>query len=241
MDVFRRHPALRTPAAAPLPCPSRSPAHVEPEPALSRKQQHPSAACSTWAMQQRIARRHPPNPSRPSAQELLHPETGMETQEAERRGTHRETAVKEAASANANTAHLGELWQTGTRKRDCRATHWRRNGSYGRAENKMEARTGIEPVHSGFAVRRLTTWLPRLLPKSQPKGWPNFLFMERETGFEPATFCLASRRSTGLSYSRSNCPLFIIPSSASPFNPLLERATGLEPATPGLGSRCSTD
>jgi hypothetical protein len=45
---------------------------------------------------------------------------------------------------------------------------------------------------------------------------------ERLTGFEPATFDLASRRSDLLSYNR------------------MERTTGFEPATPTLGTSCST-
>ena len=46
----------------------------------------------------------------------------------------------------------------------------------------LEAATGFEPVNNGFADRRLTTWLCRLL--------------ERETGFEPATSTLARLHST---------------------------------------------
>ena len=37
--------------------------------------------------------------------------------------------------------------------------------------------------------------------KNTPYYW-GILFMERETGFEPATFSLARRRSSQLSYSR---------------------------------------
>ena len=43
----------------------------------------------------------------------------------------------------------------------------------------MEAAPGLEPGNSGFADRRLTPWLCRL-------------FLEQETGFEPATITLAT-------------------------------------------------
>ena len=46
----------------------------------------------------------------------------------------------------------------------------------------LEAASGFEPENNGFADRRLTTWLCRLL--------------ERETGFEPATSTLARLHST---------------------------------------------
>lgn len=46
----------------------------------------------------------------------------------------------------------------------------------------LEATPGFEPGNSGFADRRLTTWLCRL--------------MERKTGFEPATLAMARRCST---------------------------------------------
>ena len=48
---------------------------------------------------------------------------------------------------------------------------------------KMEAAPRFELGNKGFAVLCLTTWLCRH-------------FLERKTGFEPATFALARRRST---------------------------------------------
>jgi hypothetical protein len=48
----------------------------------------------------------------------------------------------------------------------------------------IKAATGFEPMNSDFADRCLTTWLRR-------QTW-----MERETGFEPATSTLARSRST---------------------------------------------
>ena len=87
---------------------------------------------------------------------------------------------------------------------------WRRlPASVLRATNE-EAAGGIEPPNRGFADRCLTTWLRRLVngrrrtrharpraagdpgtPKSARQDW-----LERETGFEPATSTLATLRST---------------------------------------------
>ncbi len=51
-----------------------------------------------------------------------------------------------------------------------------------------EATAGFEPAHKGFADPCLTTWLRR-------HGY-SLRCGERAMGFEPTTFCLASRRST---------------------------------------------
>ena len=85
---------------------------------------------------------------------------------------------------------------------------------------RLEARGGIEPPNKGFADLCLTTWLPRLTwkdpsPSAQdfgselrrplsastsknPRSEGSALleFLERETGFEPATSTLARSHST---------------------------------------------
>jgi hypothetical protein len=69
----------------------------------------------------------------------------------------------------------------------------------------MEARVGIEPTHKGFADLSLTTWVPRL--KLSGRCGPPYTkpladrgaqedYLERETGFEPATSTLARSHST---------------------------------------------
>src|ERR1700745_2010636 len=74
----------------------------------------------------------------------------------------------------------------------------------------MEARVGIEPTHKGFADLSLTTWVPRPEIKVSPESGIVYQFsgdslpqqnallgrapeqyLERETGFEPATSTLA--------------------------------------------------
>ncbi len=68
-----------------------------------------------------------------------------------------------------------------------------------------KATTGVEPVHVGFA--------DRCVPISPGRhGCPEWLIEqrpllgafceERVKGLEPSTFCMASRRSSQLSYTR---------------------------------------
>jgi hypothetical protein len=75
----------------------------------------------------------------------------------------------------------------------------------------LEAASGFEPENNGFADRRLTTWLCRHWnqgpgePRRQLVRYISFFgagvftrfgFLERETGFEPATSTLARLHST---------------------------------------------
>ena len=62
---------------------------------------------------------------------------------------------------------------------------------------------GIEPTNKGFADPCLTTWLRRRwLGRKSPAAACNASISDRRSrseramGFEPTTFCLASRRST---------------------------------------------
>ena len=59
----------------------------------------------------------------------------------------------------------------------------------------MEAASGFEPENNGFAGRRLT-------------AWPSRLFLERETGFEPATSTLARSHSTTELFPLSSKDIF---------------------------------
>ena len=80
---------------------------------------------------------------------------------------------------------------------------------------RLEARVGIEPTHKGFADLSLTTWVPRPEIKVSPEsgivyrfsgdslpqqnallGRAPVQYLERETGFEPATSTLARSHST---------------------------------------------
>ena len=81
---------------------------------------------------------------------------------------------------------------------------------------KLEARVRIELTHKGFADLSLTTWVPRpegldewlvtsetcspICSGSSHRGGPlaprHVKFLERETGFEPATSTLARSHST---------------------------------------------
>ena len=74
------------------------------------------------------------------------------------------------------------------------------------SRTEMEARVGIEPTHKGFADLSLTTWVPRLeVCQVRPEraaarkvglsGCAE-MFLERETGVEPATSSLARKHST---------------------------------------------
>src|ERR1700759_2440292 len=75
-------------------------------------------------------------------------------------------------------------------------------------EKKLEARVGIEPTHKGFADLSLTTWVPRLCnlhtlnSSCRTQKWTcgvyrsRGVFLERETGVEPATSSLARKHST---------------------------------------------
>jgi hypothetical protein len=56
----------------------------------------------------------------------------------------------------------------------------------------VEATSGFEPLHKGFADLSLTTWVRRRVCGQRIYGKD----LERETGFEPATTCLGSRCST---------------------------------------------
>ena len=63
---------------------------------------------------------------------------------------------------------------------------------------ELEAPSGIEPLHKGFADLSLTTWARRHdlhspIVTNHVQGRNE---LERETGFEPATCCLGSNRST---------------------------------------------
>ena len=70
----------------------------------------------------------------------------------------------------------------------------------------VEARVGIEPTHKGFADLSLTTWVPRLdcqvrlgAQAAMHSSYPVFgmkVYLERETGVEPATSSLARKHST---------------------------------------------
>ena len=136
------------------------------------------------------------------------------------------------------------------------------------ALNGMEAAAGVEPANSGFADRRLShlAMPPHIARQSRrvhslstdERSGPGNAgpasggkFMEREKGFEPSTFCMASRCSTvELLPHQTDCvPLAADlccrprpPSRRSPpistADPadLLERETGFEPATLSLGS-----
>ena len=80
----------------------------------------------------------------------------------------------------------------------------------------MEAAAGVEPAIEILQTSALTTWLrrPAWASLTTTKGRrqstsplssasPREGRLERVKGLEPSTFCMASRRSSQLSYTRS--------------------------------------
>ena len=81
---------------------------------------------------------------------------------------------------------------------DARATS--RPGAIPQVPTKATA--GIEPAHGGFADRSVPT-SPRRHDGTGPSEIGPGVLQERVKGLEPSTFCMASRRSSQLSYTRS--------------------------------------
>ncbi len=142
------------------------------------------------------------------------------SERASRDGLRRTSGLDPAASELRGTTQLPEP-HTGLRGRKsaspadsevpCASAHDRKSPDAGSVGGGDRSRTG----DGGFADLCLTTWLRRpgavlssakgrrqstspLSSASSPRGG-----LERVKGLEPSTFCMASRRSSQLSYTRS--------------------------------------
>ena len=106
----------------------------------------------------------------------------------------------------------------------------------------LEATAGLEPAHEGFADPCLTTWLRRRTQRLMARCEFHQPFVERETGFEPATLSLARKCSTAEPLPHGRCWLLAGPAPPDP--PHSQQPVPrprIELGTPRFSVACSTN